>query len=102
MAEEMPLKDRFAMYKARGEALELAAATMKGIEARHMVWTTLSIAGGLIFLWSHPTVRWAIVTGMVLLAIRWLGNLFIAIKYGDPMMKRIDAEFPKPPPMTDD
>jgi Flp pilus assembly protein TadB len=89
---------RSKMHEDRIRALEQANTRMKRIHAVHGLWTAFTILVAMVVVWIYPTVRMGIVLAVVLFLIRWAGNFYIGTKYVNPEMKRIDAEFPAPPP----
>jgi hypothetical protein len=91
---------RMGGFKARKEAFDQAEARLKPIFAVHQLWTAFTILMALVIEWIYPTIRMGIVLAVVLMLIRWAGNMLITFKYVNPELKRIDEEFPAPEKRT--
>lgn len=103
----MPLSDddfaaRSAAFKKRAEALSLATKQEDRIKsfvnAGTMTLTALVLS--LYFGGSWMGTK-GLVAGLVgVFVARWIANLIVALTWRYPLMKRIDAEAPAPPPRT--
>jgi hypothetical protein len=89
---------RSEMYRSRMRALGQAAERSRDRRAYLNLASFVAVAGGLVLLWFRPTIRWAIGIGVVLVVLRWIGNMILYVTWTRPEMahrSRVPAPAPR-------
>lgn len=91
-------EERTRAYQARVRAIYELEAGVRAVQSRQNLLAALAVVGGTLFVWTRPTVRCAICTVAVFVFFRFLSNLYVHFAHEAPGMRKLDEDFPMPPP----